>query len=157
MAVHYKTQGIILKKKDRGEATRVFKVFSREYGKLTLWAVSERKIASKLRGGLDLFSLSQLEFVQGKNKKVLVEAVPLAQRVSLFKDSSRLQTAFEIADMVDRLLGEQEQDLKAWELLSETFAALEHKSSPGFMYSEIAVKLQELAGYGKAGIAYEHI
>jgi hypothetical protein len=65
MATHYRTQGIILKTQDVGEADRVFTVFTKQFGKLRLRAVSERKITSKLRGGLELFYLSDIEFIQG--------------------------------------------------------------------------------------------
>jgi DNA repair protein RecO (recombination protein O) len=157
MAVHYKTQGIILKKKDQGETSRVLKVFCKEYGKLTMFAQSERKITSKLRGGLNLFSLSQLEFIQGKNKKVLVEAVLLAPHFSLLKDPARLQTALVIADTVDKLWGEQEQDKKVWELLTHAFGTLQDQGSAAEVYRYVVPKLQELAGYGKTNIAYEYI
>ena len=124
MAFHYKTQGIILKKQDVGEANRIFKVFCKEYGKLTLFAVSERKITSKLRGGLELFSLSQLEFVQGKQKKVLVEAIPLTQYLTSLEDISYLRSAMNIAKLVDEHMAEQERDERVWNLLLQSFFEL---------------------------------
>ena len=121
MAFHYKTQGIILKKQDQGEANRIFKVFCKEYGKLTLFAVSERKITSKLRGGLELFSLSHLEFVQGKSKKVLVEAIPLSKHLVSLQDLSCLYSALQIVKLVDEYMAEQEKDDKVWDLLVQSF------------------------------------
>ncbi len=55
MFTHYRTQGIILKKEDRGEADRLFTIYTKDFGKLELLAKGERKIKSKLRGGLELF------------------------------------------------------------------------------------------------------
>ena len=63
MVVYYRTQGIILRKQDADEADRVFTIFTKDFGKLKLRAVSERKITSKLRGGLELFYLSEMEFI----------------------------------------------------------------------------------------------
>lgn len=148
MAFHYKTQGIILKRQDQGEANRIFKVFCKEYGKLTLFAVSERKITSKLRGGLELFSLSQLEFVQGKQKKVLVEAIPLNQYPVPFKDISYLRSALHIAKLVDEYMAEQEKDEKVWDLLLQSFFELKGGVAPEKAYQSFAPQFMTLAGYG---------
>jgi len=149
MAFHYKTQGIILKKQDQGEANRIFKVFCKEYGKLTMFAVSERKITSKLRGGLELFSLSYLEFVQGKQKKVLVEAIPLRQYLTSFKDISYLRSAFKIAKLVDQHMAEQEKDEKVWDLLLQSFSKLKEGIAPEKAYRSFVPQFMTLAGYGK--------
>jgi len=153
MAFHYKTQGIILKKQDQGEANRIFKVFCKEYGKLTVFAVSERKITSKLRGGLELFSLSYLEFVQGKQKKVVVEAIPLRQHLASFKDLSCLRSALQIAKLVDQHMAEQEKDEKVWDLLLQSFSELKEGTAPEKTYQSFAPQFMTLAGYGNKVVA----
>ena len=65
MFTHYRTKGIILQKTDRGETDRLFTFYTKDFGKLDLLARAERKITSKLRGGLELFYLSEVEFIQG--------------------------------------------------------------------------------------------
>ena len=67
MTVHYKTRALVFGKEDRLEADRIFSVFTREYGKLSIAGRGIRKITSKLRGGLDIFCVSDIEFIQGKN------------------------------------------------------------------------------------------
>lgn len=150
MAFHYKTQGIILKKQDQGEANRIFKVFCKEYGKLTMFAISERKITSKLRSGLELFSLSQLEFVQGKQKKVLVEAIPLTQHLIPFKDLACLRSALQITKLVDQHMAEQEKDEKVWDLLLQSFFELKQGAAPEKTYQSFVPQFMTLAGYGNA-------
>ena len=149
MAFHYKTQGIILKRQDSGEANRIFKVFCKEYGKLTLFAVSERKITSKLRGGLELFSLSHVEFVQGKSRKVVVEAIPLTQYLVSFKTLSSLRSAMHIAKLVDEHMAEQERDEKVWNLLLQSFLELKEGIAPEKTYQSFVPRFMALAGYGK--------
>ena len=75
MFIHYRTQGFILKKIDRGEVDRIFTIYTKDFGKLELLAKAERKIQSKLRGGLELFYLSEIEFIQGKAHKTLTDAI----------------------------------------------------------------------------------
>src|SRR3990172_1648761 len=101
MVPFYRTQGIILKKEDRGEADRVFTVFTKDFGKLKLRAVSERKISSKLRGGLELFYLSAIEFIQGKARKTITDALPLCRYPVLRADLERLRIMYRFAEIVD--------------------------------------------------------
>jgi len=36
MFTHYRTQGIFLKKEDRGEADQLFTIYTKDYGKLEI-------------------------------------------------------------------------------------------------------------------------
>ncbi|MBI4138208.1 MAG: DNA repair protein RecO [Candidatus Wildermuthbacteria bacterium] len=148
MALRYKTQGVILQRKDVGEAHRVFTVFTKEFGKVLVWAVSERKIGSKLRGGLELFSLSHLEFVEGKERRVLVEAICLEQQVFLKNDLRKIQAAQGMCEFLDRLVGEEQGDLELWDLLRSSFAELKDHGSPKAVYSLFVSRALEAAGYG---------
>lgn len=150
MAVHYKTQGVIIKKKDVGEANRIFTVFTLEFGKVSLWAVSERKINSKLRGGVEQFSLSQLEFVEGKNKMVLIEAVCQDQRSFIKKDLLKLQASHRMCELLDKLTPEGQKDEALWNLLENSFFSLGEQGSPKKVYEQFENRILELAGY--AGI-----
>ena len=75
MFTHYRTQGFILKETDRGETDRIFTIYTKDFGKSEFLAKAERKIKSKLRGGLELLCLSEIEFVQGKIYKTLTDTV----------------------------------------------------------------------------------
>jgi len=66
MFVHYRTQGLILKKEDQGEADLLFTIYTKDFGKLEILGRAIRKISSKLRSGAEIFYLSEVEFIQGK-------------------------------------------------------------------------------------------
>ena len=151
MALHYRTQGIILKKRDVGEADRVFVVFTKDFGKLTLRAVSERKITSKLRGGLELFNLSELEFIQGKTHKTITDAAPVNVYPVMRKSLERVRAMARFAEVADELLRGQERDDNIWKLFRETLVVLD---KPVLREREINVlayyflwKLLSFAGY----------
>ncbi len=63
MAVHYRTQGFVLKKTDLWEADQVFSIYTQDFGKLKVLGKAIRKIKSKLRSGAELFYLSETEFI----------------------------------------------------------------------------------------------
>jgi len=127
MAVHYRTEGLILKKLDRGEADRIFTVFTRDFGKLKLRAVSERKITSKLRGGLEMFYLSEVEFIQGKIQKTLTDATVQNSHLHVRKDLKKLRVAYRVSEIFDAVVKGQEPDENIWRLLREVFSFLSHE------------------------------
>jgi len=134
MAIHYRTKAIILKKQDQGEADRIFTMYTEKFGKLDFRAVSERKINSKLRGGLELFYLSDIEFIQGKFQKTLVDASALESYKGLRSDLVRLQIAFRMGELLDRIIKGQEPDENIWNLLNEVFEILNQNQLPVATY-----------------------
>ena len=54
MFFHYRTQCLILKKENQGEADQLFCVFCKNFGKLEILGKSIRKISSKLRQGAEI-------------------------------------------------------------------------------------------------------
>lgn len=144
---HYRTPGIILKKKDRGEANRIFTVYTRDFGKLDLLARAERKITSKLRGGLELFYFSEVEFIQGKHYKTLTDAILLDGSKDLKKDLGALSVLSKIAEVLDCLVKEAEPDQKVWNLLSDTFKKL-REGKEELVYHYFFWNFISLLGYG---------
>jgi len=124
MFTHYRTQGFILKKTDRGEADRIFTIYTKDFGKLEILAKAERKIKSKLKGGLELFYLSEIEFIQGKTHKTLTDVILIENFPILRKDLERLPLAYRISEVLDNLIKGQEVDEEIWNLLNETFQKL---------------------------------
>lgn len=121
---HYRTQGFILKKTDRGEADRIFTIYTKDFGKLEILAKAERKTKSKLKGGLELFYLSEIEFIQGKTHKTLTDTILIENFLNLRKDLERLPIAYRILEVLDNLIKGQEADEKIWNLLNEIFNKL---------------------------------
>ena len=121
MFVHYRTQGIILKKIDRGEADQLFTIYTKDFGKLEILGKAIRKISSKLRSGADIFYLSEIEFIQGKAYKTLTDAILIDSFPNLRKNLERLSVAYKVSETLDSLVKGQEPDEKIWQLLIETF------------------------------------
>jgi DNA repair protein RecO (recombination protein O) len=124
MFQYYRTRGIILKKTDRGEADRIFVVYTQDFGKLEILGKAIRKIKSKLRGGMELFYLSEIEFIQGKTYKTLTNAILIENFPNIKKDLERLTITYKISEVLDNLIKGQEPDEKIWHLLTETFQKL---------------------------------
>lgn len=135
MAVHYRTQGFILKKEDVREADQVFVIYTKDFGKLKIVGKAIRKIKSKLRAGADLYYLSEIEFIQGKTYKTLTDAIVIEKFKNIRDNSEKLKIAYKIAEVADGLIRGQEKDEKIWDLLIEVFEKLNNYPLPTTNYS----------------------
>ncbi len=124
MAVLYKTQGLVIRKTDSGEADRIFTVLSKDYGKIKIKGRAIRKITSKLRGGIDTFNLSGIEFIQGKNQKILTDAVVLEKFAGTKRDLAKIKISQMIGQSLDSLLVAEEKDEKVWNLTNKVYEKL---------------------------------
>jgi DNA repair protein RecO (recombination protein O) len=124
MFIHYRTRGFIIKKEDRGEADQLFTVFTEDFGKLEILGKGIRKVSSKLRSGMEIFYLSDIEFIQGKTHKTLTDAILIERFDNLRNSLKRLAIAYKISEVFDSLVIGQEPDKKLWELLTEVFGKL---------------------------------
>ena len=124
MAVYYRTQGFIFKKKDILEVDRVFSIFTYDFGRLEIFGKAIRKITSKLRGGIEIFSLSEIEFIQGKNRKTLTDTIAIEKFSNIMQDPSRLEISHKISDILDNFIKGQEKDESIFALLKETLNKL---------------------------------
>lgn len=123
MSQEYKTKGFVFKKTDRNESDRIFTIFTLDFGKLDIFAKAIRKINSKLRGGIDIFCLSEIEFVQGK-KKTLTDAVLINNFSEIKKSPRKFLTANKIAKILDDFIRGEEHDREIFNLIVDTFDKL---------------------------------
>ncbi|MFH1657426.1 MAG: DNA repair protein RecO [bacterium] len=125
MFTRYRTEGLFLKRIDRGEADQVFTVYTKDFGKLKIFAKAVRKVKSKLKTAAEIFYYSEIEFVQGKTHKILTDAVCVEKFPNLRKNLLKLQIAYKIGQMIDDLLDGEERDKEVWDLIMAIFKKLE--------------------------------
>ncbi|OGZ65253.1 MAG: DNA repair protein RecO [Candidatus Staskawiczbacteria bacterium RIFCSPHIGHO2_02_FULL_43_16] len=125
MAVKYATEAFVFKKEDRMDADRIFSVFTRDFGRLEIFGKAIRHINSKLRGGLELFSFSEIEFIQGKNKKILTDALLQKRYGALAKEPEKFAVANAIARVLGDFIKGQEVDPGIWDFIADIFEKLQ--------------------------------
>ncbi len=157
MFTHYRTQGIVLKKEDRREADQVFTIFTKDFGRLEIMAKSVRKIKSKLRGGMELFYLSEIEFVQGKGYKTLTDALLVDKFKPIRNNLEKFKIAYQIASVFDKLIKGQEKDEKVWQLFKEVFRRLNSTADNnlGLLYHYFLWQFLAIQGYDPEHISKE--
>lgn len=136
----YKTEGIIIKRTNYGEADRILTIYTKHYGKIKAIAKGVRKITSRRGGNLELFNCCRFFLVKGRHWDIITEAVVMRSFLSRMHDLKSIGDAFYVAELVDRLTpwGQTQG-----EILSLLISALEGKIKP----DDFTVELLRLLGY----------
>jgi DNA repair protein RecO (recombination protein O) len=119
----FKSKGIILKRQNFGEADRVLTVLTEERGKIRVIAKGVRKTLSKLAGHLEPFCVTEFLIVECRNLDIVSGAAVKKCHLNLRGNLESIQTAQYLAEIIDKMLPEEEKHAEIYELLDEV---LEH-------------------------------
>lgn len=124
------TKGMVLRRTNYGEADRILAVLTPDQGKLSLMARGVRKARSKLAGGIELFSINQITFLQGRGEVSTLISSRLERHFSsVVKDLARTRLGYDFLKLIDKNT-EQEPEVGYFELLTRGFEALDQTSLP---------------------------
>ncbi|HEY5806174.1 MAG TPA: DNA repair protein RecO [Candidatus Saccharimonadales bacterium] len=119
------TQGIILGRTDYGEADRILTLLTPDHGKLRLLARGVRRVKSKLAGGIELFSVSDITFIRGRGDiGTLVSSRLLKHYGTIVQDLDRTMLGYDLIKQLNKIT-EDEPEPEYFELLKQAFEALD--------------------------------
>ncbi len=147
MEQHQHVSGIVLRSRDYKEADQLLTVYTRELGKITVQARGVKKTASKLRGGILLFSHTSLVLTAGKAFPIVTGAATESAFPSLRSDFVRMSYASYAAELIDQVIAESQPDEDVFLLTLQTMYLLEH-IDPWLAVRHLEVRLLEAQGYG---------
>lgn len=145
---HEQTLGIILKRINYGEADRIITVLTNSHGKITFMARGVRKERSKLAGGIELFSISNISFILGKRDiGTLVSTRLKVHYKKIVTDINRTNAAYNFLKILDKAT-EENCEPQYFELLSQTLASLDDTTiSLDLVETWFIVQLLKLQGH----------
>ena len=120
----YKTEGVVIKRANFGEADRILTIFTKHYGKIKAIAKGVRKIKSRKAGKLELFNNVGLFLIEGKNFAIITDVELLNSFRKFQNNLTFVAKAFQLAELVDRLTVEKVENQKIFELLRTTMEDL---------------------------------
>jgi DNA repair protein RecO len=118
------TDAIVLARTDYGEADRIVTFITPQAGKLRLMAKGVRRVKSKLAGGIELFSTTNLTYIRGRGEiGTLVSSRLVTHYGRIVQDIDRTMLGY---DLIKRLhkATEDEPEADYFHLLEAAFAAL---------------------------------
>lgn len=143
----YKTEGIILKRTNFGEADRILTIYTKHYGKIRALAKGVRRITSRRGGNVELFNQVTLFLHQGKNLDLLNEAQVVNSFKAWRRDLKKVAVAYYFAELVDKLTPEEQPNQAVFQLLSRYLGKIGTAILPELTRSFEEALLREL-GFG---------
>jgi DNA repair protein RecO len=101
------TTGIVLSRNDFQEADRLLTILTPDHGKIKTIAKGVRRPNSKLAGGIELFSISNITFMPGRGDfATLVSTRLLTHYGNIVKDIKRTMLGYDLLKRMNRLTEE---------------------------------------------------
>ena len=119
----YKTEGIILRRRDWRESDSLFDIYTRDYGKVRAVAIGAKKIKSKLSGHLATPGVLDLMLVHGRRLDRVASAT--VERRFSFESIAVWNYYNLILELIDFGNLESVPDPEFWDFLNKTIRRLE--------------------------------
>jgi DNA repair protein RecO (recombination protein O) len=120
----YKTEAIILSRKNVSEGDRILTVFSKEFGKLRVIAKGVRKISSKRGPHLEIFSQVTMVVYKSSSLDMVSEVTPVSNHPDRQLDLDTISIAYFYCELISLLLPEKQEHRDVYDLLSHGLAQL---------------------------------
>lgn len=144
----FNTQGIVLARTNFGEADRIITFLSPDHGKVRAMVKGVRKSKSKLAGGIELFSVSDLGFIIGRSEIYTLTSSRLNKHYgNIVKDLDRTNFGYEFIKAINKATEEQPEEAY-FNLLKDAFEALDDRALDlGIVEAWFGAQLLRLAGH----------
>ena len=143
----YRTEAIVLRRSDFGEADRLLTVFTPERGKLRLVAKGARKPTSRKSGHLELFSRGHFLVAVGRELDIITQAETLEPFLPLREDLMRTTYAYYVAELADAFTAERDENRPLFDLLEDAFGWLCAAADLALVARYYELHLLGLVGY----------
>ena len=145
----FRTQAIILSRRDFGESDRLLTLITPARGKIRAIAKGARKPSAKLSGHVELFARSDCLIYKGRNLYLLTQAELLEPYLGLREDLERGAYANYVAELLDRFTADEEEEAggELFARLHQTLARIAGAEDPRLAARFFELQLLDLAGF----------
>lgn len=113
----FSTEGIILSRKNYGEADRMLNVFTRHYGKIFLTAKGVRKLKSRKRGHIEIFSRLKFSYSKKDDFIIMTEAELIDSYEKIRLNLKKTALAYYFIEVISKIIRENEKHEDLYEIL----------------------------------------
>jgi DNA repair protein RecO (recombination protein O) len=143
----YRTEAIVLRRADLGEADRLLTIFTPGRGKLRVVAKGARKVGSRKGGHVELFTRSNLLIAKARELDIVSQAETVEAYRPLRENLLRSTYAHYFAELLDRFTGEEQESGELYDLFAETLSHLCEATNPALVARYYELHVLALAGY----------
>ncbi|MCL5019562.1 MAG: DNA repair protein RecO [Patescibacteria group bacterium] len=145
----FKTEGIVIKRRNFAEADRIITIFSKNYGKIQIKATGVRKINSRRSSHIELLNYSRFNLYKAKSIPLLTEVENIENYSAIKEDLTKTGFAYHICELIDGLCAENQENEEVFNLLRKTLMLLSQKSDLALVIHEFEIDLLTCLGFYK--------
>jgi DNA repair protein RecO (recombination protein O) len=143
----YRTQAVVLRRMDFGEADRLLTLYSQAEGKLRAIAKGIRKTMSRRSGHLELFTQSDLLLTRGRDLDLVTQAETVKSFRGVREDLLRTSYAYQLAELIDGLTEDRQPNPALFDALVQALSALESHSDPRVVVAHFLLAVLDASGF----------
>ena len=121
-----RTEGIVIKRRNYGEADRILTILTRDHGKISVKAAGVRKITSRRSSHVELLNHAVLNLYKANAFPVLTEAKMIEDFSPIKNDFEKVGLAYHLCELVDGLCPDNQENSKVFFLLRNFLTQLAH-------------------------------
>ncbi|KKQ43312.1 MAG: repair protein RecO, DNA repair protein RecO (recombination protein O) protein [Microgenomates group bacterium GW2011_GWC1_37_8] len=144
---NYSSEGVVLARRNFGEADRILVVFSKHFGKLSLLAKGVRKPKSKKRGHIEIFSQFRFSANRGKGLDIITEVEIINSQQNLRKDLKKVAVCYFLMEAVAKVTHDEERNLNLYQLIIDSINKLQETNNLKGLRKDYIYKLLTSLGY----------
>jgi DNA repair protein RecO (recombination protein O) len=146
---NYKSEGIVLKRINMGEADRILTIFTKKHGKIHCVAKGVRKPTSRKSGHIELFDNTLLYLAKGKNIDILTQAEVIKRFSQIRTKLKAAKAAFHVVEIIDQLLPENQNNHNVYKELLNILAIIDSQGqATKRQIAEFEERILILLGFG---------
>jgi DNA repair protein RecO (recombination protein O) len=147
MMALYRTNAIVLRTRNFGEADRVVVLFSEELGKFEAVVKGARRQRSRFIGSTLAFNYIKAMLLTGKSLDTLSQAELVHSFAKLQEDLIKFAYASYWVELVDGFIPERQEAKEIFKFLLAAFIVLEKTADPAILNLAFEIRLLNYLGY----------
>jgi len=144
---NFRTEGIIIRRRDFKDADRILTVLTRDHGKIAVRASGIRRIPSRRSPHVELLNHCILTLYNGSKFPVLTEAQTLDSFSGVKADLQKIGLAYHLCELVDGLCPENQESRQVFGLVKTTLTRLAIEQDETTLIHDFQTELLSVLGY----------
>ncbi|MBT4512217.1 MAG: DNA repair protein RecO [Chloroflexi bacterium] len=143
----YKTEAIVLKHIDLGEADRIITLYTPNLGKIRAVAKGVRRAKSRLGGHVEPLTNCSLMLSRGRNLEIVSQGQIIESFLSIRNDLQRTAQALYLIELTDAFTSERVENYPVYRLLIDSLHLLSRVPNVELLFRFFELQLLEHMGY----------
>ncbi|HLE48756.1 MAG TPA: DNA repair protein RecO [Patescibacteria group bacterium] len=124
MIKSYSSEALVLLRRNYSEADRILTVYSSGYGKLSLLAKGVRKLRSRKRSSVEVFTLIKFSASKSKGMDIMTEAQTVTSYQNVRSDLKKVAVAYFFCETLEKVMPPNEENNAIFQITKSYFEEL---------------------------------